>query len=325
MEKENREHVKSFGREKALEILRKKHGEKYEEYRKAFDQAGHNHVLSDFPLYIALEINSDCNLKCKMCLRSFDPKLNKIHEYMPMEMIDKIVDECRRFELPSILIGASAECTLHPNISAIISKLHSIGTVDFFVITNGLRLNEDLSKVIIENDVDRLEVSIDAATEETYRIVRGGDLKLLERNIDTFLRLRKNMNRKTPILRLSFCEMEENKNEIDIFLDKWKDKADIVDFQYFVDMSKVTKGLEKKEKRKIFCQDPFNRIYIDYKGDMYCCCCFGYCEHFRIGNIMNMTIEEAWKSDMINSLRDSFWNDEPTQVCLNCLENTTMI
>lgn len=315
---ENRGHLVRYGHEDVLKILSKKHGEKFDRYREAWKNAELKQIVADNPLYIELGINSDCNLRCKMCARSYDNEYNNKHENISLELVDKIVEQCEKFNLPAILVGQDSECLLHPKFKQIIGKLKKINCVDFFVITNGTLLTRDISEFLIEMDIDRLQISIDAAKPETYKKIRGGNLKILEKNINDFLELRKKAQKNTPILRVSFCEQSDNEDEKEEFKKKWENKADIVDFQKFIDLSSVVNLEEKKQKKEYFCPDPFQRIVIDYKGNMYGCCCIGYNRYFKLGNLDSITIMEAWNSDRMVQLRNSFLTQNLNNVCLNC-------
>lgn len=171
--------------------------------------------------------------------------------------------------------------------------------------------------------MDRLDISIDAATPETYKKIRGGDLLQLERNIDNFLQIRNERGSETPILRVSFCVQNDNVAEKDAFLKKWEGRADIVDFQDLLDLSHILKLADMPYKEYI-CPDPFQRLVIDYKGNIYGCCCIGYNKYNRIGNISEMTLLEAWNSYTMKELRDSFKTQKLKQVCLNCRANRGM-
>lgn len=320
MKEENRGHVKRYDMTDMVKRLAEIHGQRFVDYRKAWDETCKGEVASEYPLYIVIAVNSDCNLRCKMCARQFDQSMNNKHINMPLTMVDKIVEQCKAFQLPSVLIGAESECLLHPQIKEIIQKIAEINTVDYFLITNGTLLTEDLSRTIIESGVDRLQISIDAATRETYKTIRGGDLDLLERNIHDFINIRNAMGAERPFLRLSFCKQADNMHEMEAFLDKWSGVANMVDFQEYIDMSNV-KSLAKKEYKEYHCPDPFQRLVIDYDGNMYGCCSLGYNHYFLLGNLENMSILEAWNSDKMNDLRESFRTQKLKQVCLNCRVN----
>lgn len=284
---------------------------------------GMTHVgggYSEYPLFIEIGVNSDCNLCCKMCARYFDSNMNNKHINMPLELVDEIVKQCKSFSLPAVLIGQDSECLLHPQIKEIVRRIKTIDPVDFFFITNGTLLNKEMSKFLIDIEVDRLQISIDAASNETYMKIRGGNLEILEQNIYDFLDLRVGMKKERPFLRLSFCKQPDNIHEQEAFISKWKNIADIVDFQEYLDLSHVL-NLADREYKEYHCPDPFQRLVIDYNGNMYGCCCIGYNRHFFLGNLKDISIVDAWNSDVMKDLRNSFLTQNLKKVCLNCRAN----
>lgn len=320
VEAEDRGHIKRYDVSNMLEKLKRIHGQRFIDYRNAWEQTCKCKKASEYPLFIELAINSDCNMRCKMCARNFDESLNRKHINMPLEMVDAIVTQCKDFNLPAILIGQESECLLHPEIKEIIRRISMINPVDFFLITNGTLLNKDLSKFLINYGLDRLEVSIDAATSETYKKIRGGNLEMLERNIADFLDARAEMGSERPFLRVSFCRQYDNLMEEEMFLSKWSKVADMVDFQDYIDFSTTT-CLAEREYKEYYCPDPFQRLVIDYNGDIFGCCSFGYNHYFKVGNLKNISILDAWNSTIMKELRESFIKQDLKQPCLNCRAN----
>ena len=85
--------------------------------------------------------------------------------------------------------------------------------------TNGQMLNEKNSKRLIENGLKKLNISIDAVTKETYEKLRvGGSYEKLLKNVETFLKLKKQYNAKYLRVRVSFVEQKENFHEKKVFL-----------------------------------------------------------------------------------------------------------
>lgn len=310
-------HLRRYERIDIGKKLAQKYGERFVLYRAAWDRATNEHVVPDAPLYIALGINSDCNLKCKMCTRNFDSSRNNRHINMPLSLVEKIVSQAKEFYLPSVLIGADSECLLHPQFKEVVKKVKELDPVDFFVISNGTLLTEDVAACLVKSGVDRLEVSVDAAIPESYQKIRGGDLHVLEANLHTFLSVREQLHSETPFLRLSFCVQSDNADEQEAFLEKWKDKADVVDFQDLVDFSHAADLVEVPD-HEYWCGQPFQRLLIDFEGNIYPCCCSGYYRYLRLGNIAEMTLMEAWHSPKMNAIRESFLTQQLNKVCLNC-------
>lgn len=317
VEAEDRGYITRYDVSNMLEKLKKIHGQRFIDYRNAWDRTCKCEEAPEYPLFIELAITSDCNMRCKMCARNFDATLNNRHINMPLEMVDAIVAQCKAFNLPAILIGCESECLLHPEIKELIRRIRMIDPVDFFLITNGTLLNKDMSKFLIGSGLDRLEVSIDAATSDTYKKIRGGKLEILERNIADFLDARAEMGSERPFLRVSFCRQQDNLMEEEMFLNKWAKVADMVDFQDCVDYSTIT-CLKEREYKEYHCPEPFQRLVIDYNGDIFGCCAFSYNHYFKLGNLKDISILDAWNSVMMKELRESFIKQNLKKVCLNC-------
>lgn len=284
------------------------------EYRKQWSEAESGQFIPKYPLHIEIGLTSYCNLHCKMCFRSVQNSNVEKH-HISLEMARKIAVQCKSLGIPAVALGEGSEGLLHPEIKEMIRIFSNIGLLDYFVMTNGTLLTEDISKVLIENQVDRLNISIDAATPDTYKCIRGADLGKLEENIDTFLKCRG--SKTLPLLRVSFVKQQENYQEAQLFLEKWSTKADIVDFQDMVDYGHVDTLLEIDKKMDYICPLPFTKMCIRWNGDIYPCT-NPYQKYFKIGNIKEMTIEDAWSHPVWVELRERMIKKDMPLACRNC-------
>lgn len=295
--------------------LKEIHGDKYTEYRKEWERAS-NLLIIDKPLYLVMETNSYCNMKCKMCIRNYDLSKNR-KVNVPLENIFRICEQGRELGVPSFFIGAEAECLINPYIKNIIRIVKEQGQgIDNFIITNGYELNEDISNYLIDLQWERVYVSIDAATPETYKRVRGLELERVEQNVERLLQLRSERGSMLPLVRVSFVIQDENSHEKELFINKWKDKVDVIDFQnliHYEDMT-IKKDLEDTSYQ---CAYPFRTMLIDCDGQIYPCCTeYGY--KMPIGNIKNMSIKQAWNSEAMANLRKGILEKKLCDVCKNC-------
>lgn len=299
------------------EIMNERKGDVWNAYRKAWNATSNISKVSSIPLYILLELNSFCNLKCKMCKHALDSDVEK--KSMDIRLFNKIIEECIQLGVPSINIGTATECTLHPNFKDICYKLGTSNIIDKFFLTNGSTLSDEMIDYIFIGGFERVEISVDAATEKTYSKIRcGGNFTRLEQNIERLLEKKKNYGLKLPIIRLSFCVQKDNIEEIDAFYEKWKDKVDIIEYQ------KVSKryvgNLESATPKIKCCTQPFNRMTIDYDGNIYPCCSILFQNEYCIGNINNMTLLEAWESNRMRRIREGMGNNEKLlEHCKHCL------
>lgn len=308
--------IKSFSFSNMDEIMRERWGDQWDRYRENWRK-----VQLDFenvpqmPLYVLTELNSFCNLRCKMCKHAQDGAEIE-RKSMPVELFRRIVGELKEYEVPAINIGYGTECSLHPNFDAIISEVKESGCIDKFFLTNGTTLTEKVVNQIFDAGFERVEISVDAATNETYKKIRkNGDYEKLEKSIWNLINEKKRRNSKLPMVRLSFCVQDDNKDEIDLFYEKWKDFVDIIEYQKMETV--IEKNPPKVSLRK--CADPFNRVCIDYKGDIYPCCSILYQKEYCIGNLNEVSIFEAFNGERMKRLRESFKNGHLLPHCNRCL------
>ena len=156
------------------ESLSKKYGERFSDYRKQYFKILDNpkneyDSVAEYPLNVLVEVLNKCNLECIMCLSSHRKGPTKV---IDDEMIDKLFKEFKENNLPALMFGAGEEPLMYKDIDKMWEKANSIGIMDNFLFTNGTFLNEEMRQKIIENKVSRVFISIDAATEQTYRKIR---------------------------------------------------------------------------------------------------------------------------------------------------------
>lgn len=299
------------------------HGNIFREYREKWNAATALTEIPKAPLYIILETNSYCNMKCKMCTRNFFTTNKKIN--VSEAVIDRIVQQCKDFNIPSVFVGAAAECLVNPNIKDILKKIKSINNLDCFLITNGYNLDEEMANFLIDIQFERVYVSLDAAREETYKKIRGCDLHHVEDNVNRLLRLREERKSVLPLVRVSFVIQEENQEEQEEFFGKWKDKVDVIDYQCLIDYKDLDQLVEVEQlpETDFQCVNPFRTIVIDYEGNMFPCSS-DYAYHMLLGNIMDMSIEEAWLSKQMKDLRRSILEHSLCKVCRNCIAHNSL-
>ena len=298
-----------------LSILHEKHGDRFKKYRDNWGNAEKLEFVPDYPLELALEINNYCNLACKMCLCSKYVHQRNNKKNMPLRYVDNILEQSKD-KLSALAIGNSAEPSLHPQFSEILKKTTKAGIIHVIFGTNGLTLSDSIIDLVIESQTSVLAVSIDAATENVYKIIRGGSLSKVENNIHKLINAKEKANSKLPYLRVSFVVQEENKNEVDLFKNKWVGLADRVDFQ---DLVVFTEDINTNNDIAFQCSQPFKRMVIDYNGDVFPCCHY-YKKELKLGNLRDHSIEELWNGEIINKLRESIKNRDYYSTCFKCLQ-----
>ena len=137
---------------------------------------------------VYIEATNRCNLTCVTCIRhSWNEPLGE----MSSEVFARIIDNLRHFPSPpDIFFGGLGEPLSHPNIVDMVRQAKSLGS-SVELITNATLLKESLAGQLIDAGLDKLWVSIDGATPESYKDVRlGAALPEVLENLREFRRIR---------------------------------------------------------------------------------------------------------------------------------------
>ena len=163
-------------------------------------------TVSHPPDELYLEVTNRCNLKCTTCPQFWG--MSEASADLSPESVRAILDQ-----LPSVrrvVLHGIGEPTLNPRLPAIIAEVKARGAYALFN-TNGLTLRGRLQERIVASGLDEVRVSVDAATPETYRLVRGADgfSRIIE-NILGVARAKERAGSLTPRLSLWMTGLRTN-------------------------------------------------------------------------------------------------------------------
>lgn len=171
------------------------------------------------PSFLNIEfVGGKCNLKCRMCQGTNRPDYEKRLAYISVADFRKALDVAPTVSGVTLSSGDS-DPLMHPHFDQIIqiAAEHGIG-IDMF--TNGQLLTDRLcGKMIDSGAVNCINFSIDAATPETYRKVRGANLDRLIEKIQMLQAMKKEKSRSVPWIALSFVAMADTIHELPDFVD----------------------------------------------------------------------------------------------------------
>ena len=335
--------------------LYSKFGKRFVDYRKRYEKNVLNQDLNeqtDYPNTIVMELVNRCNLECPFCKQwsRNDAKKSTLDDHI----LDHLFEDFKKNQLSSLMISAS-EPLLYKKIDKVLDRAKKAEIMDVFLFTNGTLLNEKNARMILDSSITRLFISVDGATKETYdkiripvakRLYQTDRLKNLEDNILRFMRLRSELKRDLPLVRLSFLAVNENKAEIQKFVEKWTGIVDTIEVQKSITPSFEMNTANEKEiiedwyktlgeepntinrikdhKKKYSCREPWSQMSIYSDGSILpCCATFG--RNIPIGNIHNETVKEAWHGLNMKMIRDGFRQNKPHRVCKACLDHTTTV
>lgn len=162
------------------------------------------------PEELYLEVTNRCNLKCTTCPQSWG---------MAEDSADLTPGRARELltQLPSVrrvVLHGIGEPTLNAHLPEIVEVVKERGAYALFN-TNALLLRGRLLERLVRSGLDEVRVSVDAATPETYNLVRGSDLfSRVIANVKAFTLLRTRMGSHTPRISLWMTGMKSNVREL---------------------------------------------------------------------------------------------------------------
>lgn len=257
----------------------------------------------DFPYHLFIETTNACNLKCKMCTRNLSPiKIGM----MDLSLAEKIVDEAAKYGPRTFSLHLFGEPLLAPNTIPIVEYIKRKNKKNNILLTtNGVFLSKEVSQKLIDNETDKVVVSVHGANNEQYRSVTGtDDLAKVEENIKNLIALKKESKRKKPKIYLRMVVSKDKKTEMDNFRQKWKNypvMAEIREPHNFG--GKIPNSKENQNFKRYPCYHLWFSPGINWDGQVSICCCDALKEEI-IGSIKDEKLSDIWKGEKLKKYRE---------------------
>lgn len=157
-----------------------------------------------YPKLITLTTTLRCNYRCWMCYQQ---------EYkgdMDWAIVEKL-----RSVLPSVktLQFFGGEPLIYNRLDDLCALAGENGC-EIEVITNGSLLDAGRRKLLLDNNSSQIKISLEAATQETYESIRGGDLEMVLGNIGDLVKERNARGQNKPHVQINFVAMKRNIHEL---------------------------------------------------------------------------------------------------------------
>ena len=125
------------------------------------------------PARLFVEVTTRCNLACGMCVKQSDS--GRIPEgTMAPQIFAALAPAFPQLE--ALVLNGIGESLLHPGLEDFIAQARRLlperGTVGFQ--SNGMLLTESRARSIVDAGLDRICLSLDSVSEESFRAIRGG-------------------------------------------------------------------------------------------------------------------------------------------------------
>jgi len=292
------------------------------------------------PFSISIEPTTSCNLRCPECpsgLRSFTRPTGMLKEELFKNTIDQL-----QSTLSYLVFYFQGEPYLHPQFLDLVGYASS-RNIYTATSTNAHYLNDEMAKRTIHSGLDRLIISIDGTTQDSYESYRiGGKLDKVIEGTKNIIRWKRDLKSLTPFVIFQFLVVKQNEHQIEAVRTLAKEigvdhvalkTAQIYDYENGSDLIPT---IDKYSRYKMnddgkysiknellnHCWKMWHSCVITWDGKVVPCC-FDKDAHYVMGNLQDQSFKEIWQSEKYNSFRASLLKSRSEiEMCRNCTEGT---
>lgn len=297
---------------------------------------------SGMPISIAFEPTTSCNLRCPECpsgLRSFTRDTGMLSSDLFTKTIDELAPT-----LSYLIFYFQGEPFLNPKFLDLV-KYAATKNIYTATSTNAHYLNDENARKTVESGLDRLIISIDGTTQDTYEQYRiGGNLEKVIEGAKNIIKWKKELKSKTPHTIFQFLVVKPNEHQIgevealakEIGIDEVGFKtAQVYDYEngnpLIPTIDKYSRySQEANGKWKIknewdnHCWKLWHSCVITWDGNVVPCC-FDKDAKYRLGELKNASFKEIWKNEAYQNFRASVLRSRSEiEICRNCSEGTSV-
>jgi radical SAM protein with 4Fe4S-binding SPASM domain len=291
------------------------------------------------PVSISFEPTTSCNLRCPECpsgLRAFSRPTGMLQKDFFTETIDDLSKD-----LSYLVFYFQGEPFLNPEFLSMV-KYAAEKKIYTATSTNAHYLKDEIAKRTVESGLDRLIISIDGTTQETYEQYRvGGNLSKVLEGAANIVKWKRELKSKTPFVIFQFLVVKHNEHQVEDVKrlakevgvdDVWLKTAQVYDYKNDPNnlipenkkYSRYQKGkngeMEFKGNNANHCWRLWHDPVITWDGAVVPCC-FDKDALHKLGSLREESFASLWKNSNYRRFRaDVLKSRKNIDICANCSE-----
>ncbi|MHB1463808.1 MAG: radical SAM/SPASM domain-containing protein [Thermoleophilia bacterium] len=278
-------------------------------------------ITPDFPSRINIEPTNHCNLRCRMCPRK---DLTRPVGEIDMDLFDKLAHEISTHAPTEVRLHKDGEPLMNPRIFDMIEHMKTIAPSTLLNMdTNALLLDEEKAEKLLDSRLDVLLFSVNAATADTYKKVRGSTrFDQVIANIERFLAMRRERGYVWPRVKVQLIVMQDTRDEIGLFKEQWgPHDVDVllIPAINWGGLRPEVGSLMQMPERRYPCTYLWNSFSVNWDGKV-SFCNVDFDQMGVIGDLNRQTIESVWKGEEFRRYRalhkQGRWGE--IELCRNC-------
>lgn len=290
------------------------------------------------PFALSIEPTTACNLSCPACpsgLKSFSRPTGKID----LAFHETIIASLKK-SVFYINYYFQGEPFLHPQFLTLI-KTAKAANIYTATSTNGHFISDKNALAIVDSGLDRLIISIDGLTQETYASYRvDGELKKVISATKSLIEAKKQRGSATPYLIFQLLVLKTNEDQIDALNDLAKTLGvNEVRFKtaQFYAYENGNELMPSNEKYSRYIKKRDGSYRVKYYGGNHCWrmwsssvitwdgkvvpCCFDKDAQHALGELKTEEFDAIWNGATYQQFRTAvLTNRNDIDICTNCSE-----
>ena len=290
------------------------------------------------PITVSIEPTTACNLRCPECpsgLRAFTRETGNLKT----DFFRKTLDELQR-DLTCVIFYFQGEPYINPQFLEMVRYAHDRGLYTM-TSTNAHFLNDENARKTVESGLDRLVISIDGTTQDTYEQYRiGGQLDNVLQGARNIVKWKKKLGAHHPHVIFQFLVVKPNEHQIpdvyrlakEIGVDQVNLKsAQVYDYENGNPLiptqdkyARYQQGADGKWSVKHalanHCWKLWHACVITWDG-LVVPCCFDKDAQHRLGDLKTQSFRALWQGETYRQFRLALLRGRnQIDICTNCTE-----
>jgi len=311
-----------------------------------------NPFLAPYPKTMEVEVTTRCHLKCRICEHSYwkEPARD-----MSFDEFKRVVDQFP--DLKWIGLTGIGSSFINKDFLAMLRYLKSRNVFIEFFDTFDL-VDEKVSRELVDIGVDKIWVSMDAATKETYESIRvGARFERTLGNINKLFAEKKKRGRRLPEVWFHYIINKDNVAEMPKYVDLVKQIADggnnyatliyFTSLLYFNEVKDLIPQIPAETKAEVLKKAHEAGIFVNWNENVSCdkpirdctkwvepfvlvtghvqpCCAMNMANDREFqkenswGNLLTEDFKDIWDSPKVREFKKRINSNIRPAVCKNC-------
>ena len=272
-----------------------------------------------FPRAIMIEPSNICNSNCVFCPSS---DITRSRGFMTFGLFKKIIDEAVTHpEFKNAILYGLAEPLTDKGIFDKIRYAKEMG-VTVYTSTNASLLDEERANKVLDSGLDRLKISLDGNSKETYESIRRNlSFEKTCSNVTRFLEMKRKSGNEKPVVIMRMACTETTKPEIDSYVRRWRELSDSIRIASVANWAGYNSyDIRRNLSREIQpCPCLWETPAITWDGRVPLCF-FDINNQFDLGDINKNTFYEIWNSKQVQKIRKNHMELKSSELpfCTRC-------